>query len=102
MSEFTGRTVLITGASRGIGRAIALRLARGGANVVIAAKSDESHPRLPGTIHEVAAEAAAAGFVAPPPPTAPPGPRAQPPAGFPGARGRRCRTCGVRRSADMS
>ena len=61
MNEFTERTVLITGASRGIGRAIALRLARGGANVIIAAKSDEPHPRLPGTIHEVAAEVDAAG-----------------------------------------
>ena len=59
--EFSGRTVFVTGASRGIGRAIALRLARGGANVVVAAKSDEPHPKLPGTIGEVAAEAAAAG-----------------------------------------
>ena len=60
-TEFSGRTVFVTGASRGIGRAIALRLARGGANVVIAAKSDEPHPRLPGTIGEVAAEVEAAG-----------------------------------------
>ena len=48
------RTVFITGASRGIGRAIAVRLARDGANVVIAAKSDRRHPKLPGTIHETA------------------------------------------------
>ena len=59
--EFSGRTILVTGASRGIGRAIALRLARGGANVVVAAKSDEPHPKLPGTIGEVAAEVEAAG-----------------------------------------
>lgn len=57
----TPRTVFITGASRGIGRAIALRLAREGANVIIASKSTEPHPKLPGTIHEVAAEVAAAG-----------------------------------------
>ena len=60
-AEFSGRTILVTGASRGIGRAIARRLARGGANVVVAAKSDEPHPRLPGTIGEVAAEVEAAG-----------------------------------------
>ena len=58
---FSDRTVLITGASRGIGRAIALRLARDGANVVIAAKSDEPHPKLPGTIHETAAAVESAG-----------------------------------------
>ena len=60
-AEFAGRTIFVTGASRGIGRAIVLRLARGGANVVVAAKSDEPHPKLPGTIGEVAAEARAAG-----------------------------------------
>ena len=59
--SFVGRTVLVTGASRGIGRAIAVRLAQGGANVVIAAKSDAAHPKLPGTIHETAAAVAAAG-----------------------------------------
>ena len=59
--DFIGRTVLITGASRGIGRAIAVRLAREGANVVIAAKSDEPHPKLPGTIHETAAAVEAVG-----------------------------------------
>ncbi len=59
--EFAGRTVLITGASRGIGKAMAVRLARGGANVVIAAKSDAAHPKLPGTIHETAAAVEAAG-----------------------------------------
>ena len=56
-----GKTLFITGASRGIGREIALRAARDGANVVIAAKSAEPHPKLPGTIHSVAAEAQAAG-----------------------------------------
>ncbi|MFI2812176.1 MULTISPECIES: NAD(P)-dependent oxidoreductase [Microbulbifer] len=56
-----GRTLFITGASRGIGRAIALKCAADGANIVIAAKSDEPHPKLPGTIHSVAAEVEAAG-----------------------------------------
>ncbi|HEX5360108.1 MAG TPA: NAD(P)-dependent oxidoreductase, partial [Fluviicoccus sp.] len=55
------QTVFITGASRGIGRAIALRCARDGANVVIAAKSEEPHPKLGGSIHTVAAEVEAAG-----------------------------------------
>ena len=54
------QTVFITGASRGIGRAIALRCARDGANVVIAAKSNEPHPKLGGSIHSVAAEVEAA------------------------------------------
>jgi citronellol/citronellal dehydrogenase len=51
-----GKTVFITGGSRGIGREIALKCARDGANVVVAAKTVEPHPRLPGTIHSVAAE----------------------------------------------
>jgi len=55
------RTVFITGGSRGIGRAIALACARQGANVVIGAKSDEPHPKLPGTIHSVAEEIRQAG-----------------------------------------
>jgi citronellol/citronellal dehydrogenase len=54
MSELKGKTFFITGSSRGIGEAIALRVAREGANVVIAAKSDKPHPKLPGTIHTVA------------------------------------------------
>jgi citronellol/citronellal dehydrogenase len=61
MAALEGKTVFITGASRGIGRAIALRCARDRANVVIAAKSAVKHPRLPGTIHSVAAEVEAAG-----------------------------------------
>jgi citronellol/citronellal dehydrogenase len=61
MNSLKGRTVFITGASRGIGRAIALRAARDGANVVIAAKSAEPHPKLAGTIFSVAAEVEAAG-----------------------------------------
>ena len=56
-----GKTVFITGASRGIGREIALRCARDGASVVVAAKTVEPHPRLPGTIHTVAAEIEEAG-----------------------------------------
>ncbi len=56
-----GKTLLITGASRGIGLAIALRAARDGANIVIAAKTAEANPKLPGTIHSAAAEIEAAG-----------------------------------------
>lgn len=56
-----GKTVFITGASRGIGRAIALKCASDGANIVIAAKSAEPHPKLPGTIYSVAEEVEAAG-----------------------------------------
>jgi citronellol/citronellal dehydrogenase len=56
-----GKTVLVTGASRGIGRAIAVRAARDGANVVICAKTTSPHPKLPGTIGEAAAECGASG-----------------------------------------
>src|SRR5712692_6946054 len=56
-----GRTLFITGASRGIGLAIALRAARDGANIVIAAKTKEPHPKLPGTIFTAAEEVARAG-----------------------------------------
>ncbi len=55
-----GKTLFITGASRGIGRAIALRAARDGANIAICAKTVAPHPKLPGTIHSVAAEIEAA------------------------------------------
>ncbi len=54
MATLAGKTLFITGASRGIGLAIALRAARDGANVVIAAKSDTPNPKLPGTIHTAA------------------------------------------------
>jgi len=55
------KTLFITGASRGIGKAIALRAARDGANVVIAAKTDTPHPTLPGTIESCAEDVRAAG-----------------------------------------
>lgn len=61
MATLSGKTLLITGASRGIGRAIALRAAADGANIAIASKSSTPNPKLPGTIHGVAAEVDAAG-----------------------------------------
>lgn len=61
MATLSGKTLFITGASRGIGRAIALRAARDGANIAIASKSSVANPKLPGTIHSVAAEVEAAG-----------------------------------------
>lgn len=61
MSDLKGKTLFITGASRGIGLAIALRAAQGGANIVIAAKTVDPHPRLPGTIHDAARQIEAAG-----------------------------------------
>src|SRR5262249_10904992 len=59
-----GRTLFITGSSRGIGLAIALRAARDGANIAIAAKTDKPHPKLPGTIFTAADEVTAAGGIA--------------------------------------
>ena len=59
--SLNGKTLFITGASRGIGLAIGLRAARDGANVVIAAKTDKPHPKLPGTIHSAAEEIVKAG-----------------------------------------
>ena len=61
MQTLAGKTLFITGASRGIGLAIALRAARDGANVTIAAKSSEPHPKLPGTIFTSAEEIVQAG-----------------------------------------
>ena len=55
------KTLFITGASRGIGKAIALRAAQDGANIVVASKTDSPHPRLPGTIHSAVEEINAAG-----------------------------------------
>jgi len=59
-----GKTLFISGASRGIGLAIALRAARDGANIVVAAKTSEPHPKLPGTIHSAAEEIQKAGGAA--------------------------------------
>jgi citronellol/citronellal dehydrogenase len=56
-----GKTLFVTGASRGIGLAIALRCARDGANVTVAAKTTEPHPKLPGTIYTAAEEIEEAG-----------------------------------------
>ena len=61
MSSLAGKTLFVTGGSRGIGLAIALRAARDGANVAIAAKTSEPHPKLEGTIHTAAAAIEAAG-----------------------------------------
>ena len=61
MNDLKGKTLFITGASRGIGLAIGKRAARDGANVVIAAKTSDPHPKLPGTSHSAAAEIEAAG-----------------------------------------
>ncbi|XP_055524677.1 hydroxysteroid dehydrogenase-like protein 2 isoform X2 [Wyeomyia smithii] len=59
--KLAGRTLFITGASRGIGKAIALKAAQDGANIVVAAKTAQAHPKLPGTIYTAAAEIEAAG-----------------------------------------
>ena len=61
MRRFADKTVFISGGSRGIGKAIALRLAQAGANIVITGKSETPHPKLPGTIYSAAADIEAAG-----------------------------------------
>src|SRR5271169_5300636 len=61
MPTLQGKTLFISGASRGIGKAIALRAARDGANIAIAAKTTEPHPKLPGTIHSAAVDIEKAG-----------------------------------------
>ena len=61
MATLAGKTLFITGASRGIGKEIGLRAARDGANVAIAAKTTRPHPKLPGTIHTAAEEIEVAG-----------------------------------------
>src|SRR4030095_14807990 len=61
VSSLAGKTVFITGGSRGIGLAIGLRAARDGANVAIAAKTTDPNPKLPGTIYTAAVEIEAAG-----------------------------------------
>ncbi len=61
MTTLAGKTLLVTGASRGIGLAIAKRAARDGANLVLLAKTTEPHPKLPGTIYSAAEEVEAVG-----------------------------------------
>ena len=61
MKTLSNKTIFITGASRGIGREIALRCAMEGANIVIVAKSEKAHPKLKGTIYSVAEEVQEAG-----------------------------------------
>ena len=61
MGDLKGKTMFLSGGSRGIGLAIAKRAAKDGANIIIAAKTAEPHPKLPGTIYSAAAEIEEAG-----------------------------------------
>src|SRR5436190_16201875 len=61
MSDLRGKTLLITGSSRGIGKAIALRAAADGANIGVVGKTATPHPKLPGTVHSAAQEIRDAG-----------------------------------------
>ena len=61
MSKLTNKTLFVSGASRGIGLAIAKKAAQDGANVILAAKTAEPHPKLPGTIYTAAEEIEEAG-----------------------------------------
>ena len=61
MTTLQGKTIFITGASRGIGKAIALRAAKDGANIIVAAKTAKPHPKLAGTIYTAAEDIEAAG-----------------------------------------
>src|SRR5947209_403812 len=61
VESLEGRVAIVTGSSRGIGRALAIALAKRGCHVVVAAKTESPDPRLPGTIHETARECEAAG-----------------------------------------
>src|SRR5262245_54029902 len=61
MPTLQGKTLFITGASRGIGKAIALRAARDGANIAVVGKTVEPHPKLPGTVGETVQDIKAAG-----------------------------------------
>jgi citronellol/citronellal dehydrogenase len=56
LRNLAGKTLFITGGSRGIGLSIALKAARDGANIILAAKTAEPHPKLPGTIYTAAKE----------------------------------------------
>ena len=61
MTKLTNKTLFVSGASRGIGLAIAKRAAQDGANIILAAKTAEPHPKLPGTIYTAAEEIEEAG-----------------------------------------
>ena len=62
--SLAGKRIFVTGGSRGIGLAIALRAAKDGASIAIAAKTTDAHPKLPGTIHTAAKDIEAAGGTA--------------------------------------